>query len=616
MASTRTVLKAWFETGDKPTQAQFEELIDSIYNLTDDDISDINGSIQSISGLIVDNTDPSNPTVNISVDGTTITGDGSPGNPLVASGGGGSQTLQDTTDLGNSTTNNILFDESAAEFNNGSVIRKGTTDQGLGGNGGIAQICAALYELKWEAGRLYVMQSDGFTIRQSLYNLDNAPTSADDDISGYVVGSLWSLDDDTYYVCTDATTGAAVWRVIQKAIGKSGYNYVVCESVQGDPIASGANLLAAKTTAEALATLNTATDINRVVVLIMPGLYDLDGNKLLIDTDFIDYVGIGHKTQIVLKDINKTVSVTDNINSLLKNVTIQADDDNCIFCNDNGLTNMKFIDIDFSEMETDVDLNGYWENCKCVAGFGIYTAASSGLGKEISGTFINCESQTNGFGYANVDDTFSLVISGTFKNCKCSQGFGACFEIAGLRLNGTFIDCVALQPSFGYANAQTIALDGIFTNCISESVSGESFGHYEVSGGSVNTSVDVSGTFKNCISGDLSFGSGTVNAVCSGNFDSCVAGGASFGDNDQGGIFSGTMRNCRVGSAASFSAIGGVDVTAKIINCELLNDAGSGATIREIPATTPTCVIVKCITNNGISANITVPSPNYNLIIP
>ena len=46
------------------------------------------GGVQSVTGLNTDNTDPLNPVVEISVDGVTITGDGTPGNPLVSTGGG------------------------------------------------------------------------------------------------------------------------------------------------------------------------------------------------------------------------------------------------------------------------------------------------------------------------------------------------------------------------------------------------------------------------------------------------------------------------------------------------------------------------------------------------
>ena len=45
------------------------------------------GGVQSVTGLDTDNTDPANPIVQISVDGVTITGDGTPANPLVGVGG-------------------------------------------------------------------------------------------------------------------------------------------------------------------------------------------------------------------------------------------------------------------------------------------------------------------------------------------------------------------------------------------------------------------------------------------------------------------------------------------------------------------------------------------------
>lgn len=43
--------------------------------------------IASVTGLDTDNTDPANPVINIAVDGLTVTGDGTPGNPLVATPG-------------------------------------------------------------------------------------------------------------------------------------------------------------------------------------------------------------------------------------------------------------------------------------------------------------------------------------------------------------------------------------------------------------------------------------------------------------------------------------------------------------------------------------------------
>jgi hypothetical protein len=46
------------------------------------------GGVQSVTGLDTDNTDPANPVIQIAVDGVTITGDGTVGNPLVSVGGG------------------------------------------------------------------------------------------------------------------------------------------------------------------------------------------------------------------------------------------------------------------------------------------------------------------------------------------------------------------------------------------------------------------------------------------------------------------------------------------------------------------------------------------------
>lgn len=162
---------------------------------------------------------------NVSTNTTTLnfTGDGvtatltSPGvvEVNIPSGGGGVGTLQEVTDLGNSTTNDIDFIANAGlTFDNGALFRKGTTDAGNGGAKGTAQICSISYELKWEAGRLYYMEQDGFTIRDVTHNFTFVPQPTDDSTKGFIVGSRWSLDDGTVYLCSDATIGAAVWAVV------------------------------------------------------------------------------------------------------------------------------------------------------------------------------------------------------------------------------------------------------------------------------------------------------------------------------------------------------------------------------------------------------------------
>jgi hypothetical protein len=127
--------------------------------------------------------------------------------------GSGSANLSTVLGNGNASgPNDIQFDATQGVlFNNGSRLREGTIDALLGGSKGIAQICAVGYELKWEAGRQYVMDGNGLYIRHSLYNFTITPTVNDDVTLGYLPGSRWSLDDGTTYVCTDETTGAAVW---------------------------------------------------------------------------------------------------------------------------------------------------------------------------------------------------------------------------------------------------------------------------------------------------------------------------------------------------------------------------------------------------------------------
>lgn len=170
------------------------------------------GYVERVLGLYVDNTNPSLPIIEIFVDPLTISGDGTQADPFSAIGGG-SQTLAQTLILGNlSGANDIVFDATyGLEFDNLSRLREGTIDAGLGGLKGIAQICGAGYELKWENGRLYVMEQNGVTIRQSLYNFTTTPTSNEDTTKGYAIGSLWTLDDGTTYECTDDTIGSAVW---------------------------------------------------------------------------------------------------------------------------------------------------------------------------------------------------------------------------------------------------------------------------------------------------------------------------------------------------------------------------------------------------------------------
>ncbi len=49
--ANRTTLKSYFETGDKPTQAQFAALIDSVLNLSEDDYTTVPGLDAVLTGI-------------------------------------------------------------------------------------------------------------------------------------------------------------------------------------------------------------------------------------------------------------------------------------------------------------------------------------------------------------------------------------------------------------------------------------------------------------------------------------------------------------------------------------------------------------------------------------
>jgi hypothetical protein len=133
----------------------------------------------------------------------------------VTGGGGGTQTLAQTLDLGNTTggENISISNGDAIILDNGSMLKKGTIDAGNGGAKGISQICGVGYEHKWEAGRLYIMNDGGTIIREVSHNFTITPTATDDVTKGFVQNTRWILDNGDVYVCTDATEDAAVWEL-------------------------------------------------------------------------------------------------------------------------------------------------------------------------------------------------------------------------------------------------------------------------------------------------------------------------------------------------------------------------------------------------------------------
>jgi len=180
------------------------EQVQSDWNETDDQAPDyiknkpiIPAAVTKTSDLINDGEDGINPFITLEDIPT----------PIVP-------TLQSVTDEGNITTNNIEFETGAGIIlDNNSKLKEGTIDAGYGGSKGIAQICAVGYELKWEAGRLYVMGDGGTTIREVSHNFTTIPTIYDDIDKGFIIGSRWILDNGDLYVCLDNSDNTAVWEL-------------------------------------------------------------------------------------------------------------------------------------------------------------------------------------------------------------------------------------------------------------------------------------------------------------------------------------------------------------------------------------------------------------------
>jgi hypothetical protein len=211
--------------------------------------------------------------------------------PIVSS----AQTLAQTLILGNTSgANDIEFDATQGLlFDNASRLREGTIDAGLGGTKGIAQICAVGYELKWEAGRLYVMDGNGIFIRQSLYNFNISPTTSDDVTLNYQDGSLWTLDDSTTYVCTDAANG--IWVKVGLTAG-------VVEITSTDlATLEGAGELS-------LTTIYIVTDAPYKIALQAEAVNKIGANGTIIDLTFSGSVYYDLATNTIL---NGTMSDID-----------------------------------------------------------------------------------------------------------------------------------------------------------------------------------------------------------------------------------------------------------------------------------------------------------------
>ena len=149
-------------------------------------------------------------------------------------GGGGSQDLQQITDEGNTTTNNINLYNSAIVLDNGSLLQKGFINNGA--DGGIARICSIGYQDEWENGvQYFVSQNSNQIVRANSINT-TVPNVNFDVTKGYVPGSIFhDMNNQNKYICTNNTTGAAVWDLYYDAVKTDGVT-ITGDGTFGNPL--------------------------------------------------------------------------------------------------------------------------------------------------------------------------------------------------------------------------------------------------------------------------------------------------------------------------------------------------------------------------------------------
>ena len=115
-------------------------------------------------------------------------------------------------------TNILVETADAIELKNGSLLREGSYD--FGGAKGISKICSVGYEDNWQSGIRHVFDNSGF-IRESSNCFNIIPDNTFDDTLRFKIDSRWVLDNGDVYVCSDASTGAAVWGLVSNTGGIS-----------------------------------------------------------------------------------------------------------------------------------------------------------------------------------------------------------------------------------------------------------------------------------------------------------------------------------------------------------------------------------------------------------
>ena len=234
----------------------------------------------------------------------------------------------------------------------------------------------------------------------------------------------------------DAVGGVAAAAIasMADAFPRRGGAHVVVETTASATV-NGANLLAAYAAAKALSPNGKARSAdNRATVLVPPGAYDLGAGQLVLDTEFVDLVGMS-----TARDDQHVSGTSSGVNTgVLRQTANDVRIENLVVeCTRTSVTAAVAKYAPAAYFPDDGTTQTVVRNCEFRSDD--VHAWAMRLGTAYPGTFTDCKAGQGSFG-------FGAAASGTFTRCTAADySFGAFYGDA----SGTFTDCVGGEYAFG-----------------------------------------------------------------------------------------------------------------------------------------------------------------------
>ncbi len=294
-------------------------------------------------------------------------------------------------------------------------------------------------------------------------------------------------------------------------------------------------------------------------LIVGPGQYDLPSD-LITGQDAVSIVSLTGERDVYITGGDIKVSTESNANGRIFSGLDLGSQQN--FFIEDGLTDVTFKNIkstkifSFCNEGGGGNMSGTFIDCESGSyGFGS-SGGSSPSGGHASGTFINCTGNSNSFG-SGVNGT---ITSGLFEGCQLNPFNASGFDNRDAFGNGTvlnggkFYNCTGKLSCFGsysenviahYENCRSHGFEcfgsysdknsGTFINChVSENTVGKNFGAFST--GSVVADTEDSKYYLCTATGDRNFGG-------SGSGIGCIADGCVFASTSDGVVINCVVRS-------------------------------------------------------------------------